>query len=183
MEKTRSFFKFEITQTTKVLLYKISKGNGKRWIVEYDANRQPAFLKEIDHPENVAAIKILPGALHFTTVRGYVYLVEDKKIDGACVTFCGPVNALLTQSLMPRMTYVQNTLVGMSSDMDDFVPIAEFMEKREERHKGEVNPQDKYGWRVNMKFNNELVPWLPPFTGEMRSKPKKKERVGKFARK
>lgn len=183
MEKMQCFFKFQITQTTKVLLYKMLMGDGKRWTVEYDANGHPAFLHEIKRPENFVTIKIIPHALHFTTVHGYVYLVEDKNGDGADVSFHGPVNALLTQSLMPRMTYVQETLVGMSSDMDDFVPIAEFMARREKRHAGKVNPQDKHGWRVNMKFNNELVPWLPPFDGEMRSKPRKKQRVGKFSRK
>ena len=183
MKKIESFFKFEISQTTKVLLYKISKGDGRRWNVDYDEGGKPVLLREIGNPENFVQIKALPSALHFTTVRGYVYLVEDKKGDGANVTFNGPVNALLTQSLMPRMTYIRQTLVGMSSDMEDYAPIAEFMAKREERHNGEVNPQDKHGWRVNMKFDNELVPWLPPFDGEMRSKPKKKQRAGKFARK
>lgn len=182
MKKVESFFKFEITQTTKVLLYKMLKGDGRRWDVEYDANGKPMFLREIDKPENFVTVKVLTDALHFTTVHGYVYLVEDKKSDGAIVSFNGPVNALLTQSLMPRMTYVRETLVGMSSDMCDYVPIAEFMAKREERHNGEVNPQDKHGWRVNMKFDNELVPWFPAFNGEMRSKPKKKQRVGKFSR-
>lgn len=182
MKKIESFFKFEISQTTKVLLYKICKGDGKRWNVEYDASGHPAFLREIEHPENFVQIKVLPNTLHFTTVRGYVYLVEDKKGDGAEVCFNGPVNALLAQSLMPRMTYVRETLVGMSSDMDDYAPIAEFMAKREKRHNGEVNPQDKHGWRVNMKFGNELVPWLPAFNGEKREKSKKKQRTGKFAR-
>lgn len=183
MKKNESFFKFEISQTTKVLLYKISKGDGKRWDVEYDANGKPAFLRETGHPENFVAVKVFPNVIHFTTVRVYVYLVEDKKGDGANVTFHGPVNALLTQSLMPRMTYIRKTLVGMCSDMSDYVPIAEFMAKREERHNGEPNPQDKHGWRVNMKFDNELVPWLPAFEGEMRSKRQKKQRTGKFARK
>ncbi|MCM1324606.1 MAG: hypothetical protein NC218_10830 [Acetobacter sp.] len=181
METIQSFFKFEITQTTKVLLYKIKTGDGKRWNLNDDAGANILSLEEIGRPENAVTVRISPNVLHFTTVHGYVYVVEDKKGDGASVTFNGPVNALLTQSLMPRMTYVPETLVGMCSDMDDYAPIDVFMEKREARHNGRVNPQDKYGWRVNMKFNNELVPWLPPFNGAFRDKPKKKS--GKFARK
>ena len=153
----------------------------KKWIKT--GYGKPAFLRETGHPENFVAVKVFPNVIHFTTVRGYVYLVEDKKGDGANVTFHGPVNALLTQSLMPRMTYIRKTLVGMCSDMSDYVSIAEFMAKREERHNGEPNPQDKHGWRVNMKFDNELVPWLPAFEGEMRSKRQKKQRTGRFARK
>ncbi len=182
MKKTKSFFKFDITQTTSVLLYKIEQGDGRRWILGSGESDNVLFLHEIKRPkENFVHIEIGTGFLKFTTVHGFTYVVEDKEGDGAEVRFHGPVNALLTQSLLPRMTYVPETLVGMSGDMEDFVPIGEFMELREKRHNGEVNPQDKFGWRVNMKFNNELVPWLPPFNGAMREKPKKK--VGKFSRK
>lgn len=181
MDKIESFFKFEITQTTKVLLYKIETGSGKRWLLEKKENGQLLILKDMSRPEeNFVTIKVLPKTLQFTTAHGYVYVVQDKSGDGAEVSFHGPVNALLTQSLMPRMTYVPETLQAMSSDMDGFTSIDEFMECRDKRHNGDVNPQDKFGWRVNMKFNNELVPWLPPFKGSMRDKHKKKS--GKFSR-
>lgn len=53
-----------------------------------------------------------------TACSGYEYLIQDKEDgDGAEVTFSGPVNALLAQSLMPRMRYVPGTLRGMSEDM------------------------------------------------------------------
>lgn len=181
MKKTESFFRFDITQTTHVLLYKIEQGEGRRWLLGSGDSDNTLFLHELKRPkENFVLIEIGTGVLKFTTVHGFIYVVTDKDGDGAEVSFHGPVNALLTQSLLPRMTYVPETLVGMSSDMEDYVPIAEFMKLREQRHNGEVNPQDKFGWRVNMKFNNELTPWLPPFKGEMREKPKKKS--GKFFR-
>ncbi len=180
--KTKSFFKFDITQTTRVLLYKIKMGDNKRWFLTDGEDSNHLILSDCTPPQkNFTKIKICAGVMEITTVQGYTYVVQDKVGDGAEVTFHGPVNALLTQSLLPRMTYVPETLVGMSSDMEDFVPIGEFMELREQRHNGEVNPQDKFGWRVNMKFNNELVPWLPPFNGTVREKTKKKS--GKFARK
>ena len=99
-------------------------------------------------------------------------MIEDKEGGGAEVSFQGPVNALLAQALMPRMTYVPGTLRAMSEDMPDYASIAEFMEIRAERNAGCPNPQDRHGWRVNMKFNNELVPWLPPFNGDRRENPK-----------
>lgn len=182
MEKIRSFFKFEITQTTKVLLYKIKMGDGKRWSVEGSEAEGRLVLHEPERPENSIEIGVNPGVLRIRTVHGYEYTVIDKEGDGADVSFHGPVNALLTQSLLPRMTYVPETLFGMSSDMEDFVPIGEFMELREKRHDGQVNPQDRFGWRVNMKFDNELVPWLPPFKAVMRDKQAAKRKSGKFAR-
>lgn len=182
METIRSFFKFQITQTTKVLLYKIKMGDGKRWSVEGSEVEGRLVLHEIDRPENSIEVKTNTGVLQIKTVHGYEYVIADKEGDGAEVSFHGPVNALLTQSLLPRMTYVPETLSGMSSDMDDFVPIDEFMELREKRHAGRVNPQDKFGWRVNMKFDNELVPWLPPFKAAMRDKQVAKRKSGKFSR-
>lgn len=181
MEKIESFFKFEITQTTTVVLYKINNGNGKRWTVEGCEADGHMVLREINYPENNVDVIITPGALKITTVRGYEYQITDLEGDGAEVVFHGPVNALLTQSLMPRLTYVPETLLATGSDMDCYVPIGEFMAHREKRHADRINPQDKFGWRVNMKFNNELVPWLPSFKAERRDK-QAKRKSGKFAR-
>ncbi len=183
-EKTAtSFFYFNITQTTKVLLYKMKNLDGKRWRIEGKEEDGQFTLVDLHHEENKTSVYIESDGLKFITVNGYKYEVKDKVPDGAVVTFFGPVNALLTQSLMPRMTYVPNTLQGMYVDMDEFVPISEYMTIREERHAGNPNPQDKHGWRVNMKFNNELVPFLPPYYGEMRAKKDEQKKVGKFARK
>ncbi len=182
MDKIESFFKFEITQTTKVLLYKIEKGNNKRWLLEKNEDGSQIILRDLKRPDdNFVTIKVFTQTLHITTAHGFVYVIQDKSGDGAEVSFNGPVNALLAQALMPRMTYVPQTLRAMSSDMDGFTDINEFMERRAQRHNGKVNPQDKFGWRVNMKFNNELEDWLPPFKGGMRDKSAKKS--GKFSRK
>lgn len=186
-EFTQSFFRFEITQTTKVLMYKIRMGDGKHWEIGGDEERGHISLKEIGRPMNNTLVLLGRGYMRIITAcSGYEYLIQDKDgSDGAEVTFTGPVNALLAQALMPRMRYVPGTLQGLSEDMDDYVPIAEFMRIRAERNAGSPNPQDAYGWRVNMKFNNELVPYFPPFEGEMRENPKKRrrrERAGKFNR-
>ncbi len=173
MNKTQSYFKFEITQTTQVLLNKIQAGKGKRWTIKKGKDDQTILLEEIGKPENVATVRVVPNVLHITTVRGFVYIVEDKKSNGANVSFSGPVNALLAQSLMPHMTYVPQTLWGKTSDMFEYVPIQKFMELREKRHNGRVNPQDQRGWRINMKFNNELTPWLPAFQSDFGNKNKR----------
>ncbi len=186
-EFTQSFFRFEITQTTKVLMYKIRMGDGKRWNIDGDEECGHITLMEPGRSVNNTLVLLGQGYMRIITAcSGYEYLIQDKEDgDGAEVTFSGPVNALLAQSLMPRMRYVPGTLRGMSEYMPDYAPIGEFMRIREKRRAGDPNPQDAHGWRVNMKFNNELVPYFPPFEGEMRENPKKRrrrERTGKFAR-
>ena len=176
----KCYFKFEITQTTSVLLYKIEQGVNKRWRIEGDLKDNEFRLWALDDFQKFIDVQVGDGVLVFETVNGYLYEVVDGEKDGAKVTFEGPVNALLAQSLMPRMTYVHETRVGKYEDMDEYVEIQEFMKIREERHNGEPNPQDKYGWRINMKFDNELCPWLPKFWGMRSEKPQKKSK--KFKR-
>lgn len=178
-EKVKSFFKFEITQTVQVVLYKIARGGGKRWnVVKKDEKH--LILQDIQNPENQTLVDVYSDIVKITTAHGYVYTIVNKDGDGAEVDFQGPVNALLTQSLMPRLTYVPYTLRAMSSDMTGFVGIDEFMARRSERYGNKPNPQDVHGWRVNMKFHNELVPWLPAFKSQMREKTPR--RSGKFVR-
>ena len=183
MEKIESYFRFEITQTTRVLLYKMRMGDGKRWQVEGKEQDGVLFLHQLEKPENMTKVVISSNVLRITTVRGFEYVIFNKEKDGAEVSFHGPLNALMMQSLMPKMTYVPKTLVGMNSLMDDYVPIGEYMRLRSERHNntGEVNPQDRFGWKLNYKFNNELVPWFPRFNGNKKV-PSEKTRKGKFSR-
>ena len=180
------YFRFEITQNVKVLLYKIEKGDGRRWNVEKNKDVPNRLeLTETDNPSNRTETTTGPGYMQIITAcSGYSYLIEDRKGGGAEVHFAGPVNGLLAQALMPRMTYVPHTLTARSEDMPDYVPIDEFMAIRAERNAAEPNPQDLHGWRVNMKFNNELVPYLPPFNGNMREseREKRRKKTGKFAR-
>ena len=176
----KSYFKFEITQTVGVLLYKIEQNANKRWGIDGDVKGNEFRLFKLDEPDKYVDVEVDNGRLYFATVNGYFYEVVDNEEDGARVTFEGPVNAMLAQSLMPRMTYVHETLIAKYEDMDDYVGIQEFMEIREERHEGQPNPQDKFGWRINMKFNNELRPWLPKFWGMKSLKPQKKS--SKFKR-
>ena len=176
-----SYFKFEITQNIEAIFYKIKMGHERRWLVEGSTEDAEFKLREIRHPENSIIITSCPNLLKITTVNGFEYKISDKEGDGAKVFFHGPVNALLTQSLMPRLTYVPETLIGKTDEMEDFVSIQEFMELREQRHGENSNPQDEHGWRVNMKFNNELFPWLPRFSGARRGRSQKKKN-GKFTR-
>lgn len=167
-------------------MYKMKQNDGKRWTVQGDEADGRIVLRDVDDPDYTAETVIRiddNGTLHIETCHGFEYTVTNKEGDGAVVEFAGPVNALLMQSLLPRMTYVHGTLVGKTDTMGDFVPIGEFMEQREQRHEetGSVNPRDKKGWRINMRFNNELAPWLPSFEGP--GSKKKAHRVsGKFHR-
>ena len=196
-EFTQSFFRFEITQTTKVLMYKIRMGDGKRWNIDGDEECGHITLMEPGRSVNNTLVLLGRGYMRIITAcSGYEYLIQDKEDgDGAEVTFSGPVNALLAQSLMPRMRYVPGTLRGMSEDMPDYAPIVVTSNEACDASVATSILQDwfldkplfamPHGWRVNMKFNNELVPYFPPFEGEMRENPKKRrrrERTGKFAR-
>ena len=183
-----TYFKFEIKQTVDVLLYKIKNGNGKKWNVEDDAKAGMLILRETGNPDNRTEIILRDGTMQITTVHNHHYTIFNKKGDGAIVGFHGPVNALLMQSLLPRMTYVPGTLLATNDSFDGYVPIAEFMEARAKKHGDKVNPQDKFGWRINQAFNNELAPWLPSYRGYDRqehigSKKSRKNAAGKFSRK
>ena len=181
----KSLFAFEITQTTNVMLYKISQGQGRRWTIDGNLESSEFKLRDIKRPENFIIVTKAPSKMTITTVSGYVYEITDKKGDGAKVIFHGAVNGLLVQGLLPRMTYVSGTLKGKTEDMDEFVSIDEFMETRQKRYDelGTQNPQDKHGWKVNAKFHNELCPWLPASNNFKSSPREKTKKSGKFSRK
>lgn len=172
MDKIESYFKFEITQTVAVLLYKIRMGDGKRWWLEkidggYVLHQLYPEGKEKQDNQSKVELKG-EHTMVITTVRGFVYTIVDKEPDGAEVSYHGPLNALLMQSLLPRMTYVPETLVGMNNLMDDYVSIAEYMRLRKERHGENINPRDKWS-QLNRVFYNE-IPGLPTFEkGRMRN--------------
>lgn len=161
-----SSFKFQITQTTKVLLYKIEQGNGKRWNLSYDNKKGEIYLQDVKATdlEVVTTISLQDNAMRIVCSRSnYEYIITDKAGDGANVVFTGPINALLMQSLMPRMNYVPKTLVGKTEEMEEYLPILEYMKDRAKHNSDaeKLNPQDKHGYRVNSRFYNELVPYLP----------------------
>lgn len=160
-----STFKFRVKQTKEVMLYKIGVNSGKKWLVEGNVSDKEFYLCEVNMPENKVKVFSDEVSLKIQTANGYEYTITNKGKDGAEVVFAGPVNALLNQALVPRMTYVEGTLVGKSDDMSDFAPIGEFMKLRAERYGDKPNPQDRHGWRVNMNFNNELYPYLPEYRG------------------
>ena len=181
-----TYFKFQIKQTVNVLLYKIQNGDGKKWNVE-KAEDGTLTLREMRESDNETKISVHDGVMEITTVHDHHYTIHDRQGDGASVEFHGPVNALLTQYLMPRMTYVPGTLFGTNSCMEGYLPIAEFLKLRAGLHGNKQNPQDKFGWRVNRAFNNELAPWLAPCREIERqerigSKKSRKKAAGKFSR-
>lgn len=161
-----SYFKFQITQSVKVLLYKIKMGDGKRWVLDGDLEFGPLWLRDPKRNDNSTMVTFREGKMDIITAcSGYFYTITDLPKDGAVVEFAGPVNALLAQALMPRMTYVPGTLTARSAAMPGYVSIGEFMEERAKYNAGQPNPQDAKGYRVNARFNNELAPYLPKAHG------------------
>ena len=170
---TCSLFYFDIVQDIASLMFKIKQLNGKRWRIEGQEEYGRFLLVDLKHEDNIMQVYYNKMFLKFVTASGYQYTIWDKSTTGAEVCFVGPVNALLRQSMMPYMTYVPNTLEGKYADMEDSVPIRDYMAIRAERHQEDVNPQDAYGWRVNRKFNNELTPFFPAFDESKRKQPTK----------
>ena len=164
-----SYFKFQITQTVEVLLYKIEQGDGKRWIVEDKRTAKKKgniILHDMVRFDNCTMVSVNDDVMIIrTSQNAYEYRILNLPKDGAQVYFAGPVNALLAQSLMPRLRYVPQTLVARSEAMPEYVSIAEFMEDRARRNATNPNPQDKKGYKVNARFFNELVPYLPEAHG------------------
>ena len=173
-----SFFRFQITQTVEVLLYKIEQGDGKRWIVEDTRTAKKKgtiILRDVDRPDNYATISVNEDVMTIrTSYNAYEYRIMNLLMDGAQVYFAGPVNALLAQSLMPRLRYVPQTLVARTSEMPEYVSIVEFMEDRARRNANNPNPQDRKGYKVNARFCNELAPYLPEAHGL--TKPRRRQK-------
>ena len=103
-----------------------------------------------------------------TALSGYKYSINEYPEGGSFVTFEGPVNALLNQNLLPKMSYVPQTLKAKftdnetGKDLTDYLDIHSYGILRAEKNKkanawGEKgNNQDKYGYNINAKFNNEI---------------------------
>ena len=154
----KSSFKYQITQSVQLLPYKIKVNNGKKWTIEEGDSY--ILLKHIKDPTKVTCVVLSSeNVLEIVISGGFRYIITNLPKDGAEVIFYGPVNALEAQALKPKVTYVPNTIVAKTEDMEDWVDIDEFMEDRAMRNADNQNPQDKNGWRVNMKFNNEFVPY------------------------
>lgn len=90
----------------------------------------------------------------------FKYEVTNLPQGGAEVFFDGPLNALLRQNLLPKMTYISHTLEAKYDDMEDFLSIEEYCFLRKEKAEGKANDQDVYGFWVNKNFYNE-IPCLP----------------------
>lgn len=103
-----------------------------------------------------------------TALSGFKYSITESPKGGSSVTFEGPANALLNQNLLPKMSYVPKTLKAKfidgetGKDLTDYLDIHSYGLLRAEKNKkandwGEKgNNQDKYGYNINAKFNNEI---------------------------
>ena len=180
MNKIKSFFRFEITQTVADLARKIKELDGRDWdlvgnlvpgatVTLRQRNKEKYRAETNPRPDCDTTVQLLGDEnMIIKTVSGFEYVIVNKaKCKGAEVSFSGPVNALGLQTQMPRFTYVAGTLMGMDSTMDKYVPITEYMAHRAERHGNNPNPRDEHGWKVNRVFNNELAPWFPAFHGNV----------------
>lgn len=175
-------FKFDITQTSKVMLYKVKVNAGKKWNISGNVEDKNFRLVAIKDNEKYIEVVINDGGMTLTTVRGYHYKICDKPKDGATVVFEGPINALLVQALLPKMTYVPQTLTAMADGETEWSDIETFGEIRKKRNPDKENPQDRHGYKVNAKVNNE-IPFFPPSRAIKVAEPEaKKEKRGKFKR-
>lgn len=166
----RSVFTFEITESVGDVLSNIlhprgdKKDNwdiqhledGKLWM--WDKN-WPCCAK-VEYSDKEMKIE--------TATAQYSYHIKPNKGRKGClVEFQGPLNGLMNQVILPKMTYVHHTLEGKfvdqaGKDLTKFMPISEYCMLRDAKNKqpdenGKTgNLQDYYGYQVNMKFNNEI---------------------------
>lgn len=138
--------------------------------VMYDRNISSAQGAGFQIDARQEALKV------FTAWSNFIYYIYNLPEGGAEVFFFGPLNAILNQNLLPKMTYVPKTikvdkeqvkglkrnLLGLpeekwiSLDVSAFISIDEYSKFRNEENKKKTNPQDKYGARINSRFNNEI---------------------------
>lgn len=95
-----------------------------------------------------------------TAWSGFEYEISQNKNGGSTVEFSGPLNALMRQNLLPKMTYVPGTLEGKfvddKGDLTPYMPIEKYCALREQKNHGRKNEQDVYGAHINACFNNEI---------------------------
>lgn len=180
----KSIFQFRISQSIDELLENMEKRDGKDWKLIF---REPCSLQLMDPDYNSFANiwlgrnickvnksgEILFGKIMIikTAWSGFEYDIRTYPDEqGSEVRFYGPLNGLLTQLLLPRMSYVPHTLMGKYENMAEFVSIDKYCQIREERHAGQINKQDSYGGWVNLAFNNE-IPSLPAWVDKKNEEP------------
>lgn len=201
----RSIFRFNIAETCQEILDKL-EADSKKFMKQERfmdnngevsfSNKEPVnpwdykkcengdiYLWDLDFP--CAAIvhpKPDEQAMTIETAGGFIYEICDfvdenfENPSGATVYFDGPINGMMQQTLLPRMTYVPFTLEGRFYDPDTnksltpYLKMDDFGYYRELKNKKIIsdnysydrpgNQQDVYGWQVNKLFNNE-IPFLP----------------------
>lgn len=181
-----SKFKFEIKENVSDLLHQIEVDSRKNIKVGYDEEPKlgyRAMAHTNDKKETVsyslynpvdtwnftAEVKKTDAGLHIVTASsGFVYEITQKENNKGCtVEFDGPINGLMTQELLPKMTYISGTLEGKFVDADThkdltgYMDIVDYCDMRIGKDTVR-NPQDKYGMLVNKAFNNE-IPIFPGY--------------------
>lgn len=140
-----------------------------RW--KYKETENGIKLEDRDF-DSVADVKKTDNGIDILTAwSGFEYKIRDNQDKpGAVVEFNGPINGLLRQNLLPKMTYVPGTLEAKfidaqsGEDLTSYMGINQYGEIRKEKNKRNSrsdeedfgNSQDYFGYNVNRAFNNEL---------------------------
>lgn len=119
----------------------------------------------------VANVNVNPDGdeMKIETFGGYIYTIKQDEKGGCAVEFDGPINGLLSQNLLPPMTYVSGTLEGKfvkdGEDLTDYMAMDIYGLLRQKKNenftdmwgdKYTSNPQDVFGAAVNSRLNNEV---------------------------
>lgn len=201
-EDAHSIFRFEIKETSADLLKQMKELPRKHYPQkrridqdgnvsvpktrsvspwEYRETEAGIHLQDPDFYSYATVTKTDEGIEISTALSGFKYQIKDNKDKpGASVEFDGPLNGLLQQNLLPRMTYVPKTLEAKfvdaktQEDITPYMDINIYGELRKEKNRkraakegvvirGEAdekfsgNEQDYFGYNINMMFNNELT--------------------------
>lgn len=163
-----SVFQFDINETIKDLKNDLERRNYRDFEVwKIDANRY-GISELMGGGGGSSELTVGKGKMSIETALGVKYNITEKPEGGSRVTFEGPVNALLDQDLLPKMTYVPYTLSAKFIDSENGKDLTDYMNMnsygflRAEKNKkadewgDKENPQDGYGYHINAKFNNEI---------------------------
>lgn len=178
-----SVFKFEVKENVKDIIHNIKEGaqqktysyighdgsyneySEKRWDLKRTEDGD-MYLIDPNWNNSYATVKSTLKGIEIETATGhYTYSITQNENQGCTVEFNGPVNGLLNQNLLPKMTYVPKTLEGKfvsknGADLTPYNSIDTYGLLRDIKNGKQGNIQDDYGFNINRNFNNE-IPFLP----------------------
>lgn len=164
-----TIFKFQIAETVEQVINNILNpakfSNGEPYWDGYEYEGE-YHIKDTDFNCEACAFFENGSFVINTCWSKYSYILTPNKKGGCDVEFDGPMGALFTQNLLPKMTYVPNTLKAKMEDTC-WLSISDYFAFRINNDMG--LPTGAGAW-LNGSFNNEIPvigTWNEPVDAEL----------------